>query len=59
MKIFTAPMPNPSGGDPIPPTGNGIRLLTSTFSHWKEGVMDAEYATYDNGALMQQFGISK
>jgi hypothetical protein len=55
---FTGVMPNPSGGDPLPGNGKGVRLFASTFSHWKEGVMDAEYATWDNGALMQQLSIS-
>jgi hypothetical protein len=55
---FTAPMPSPTGGDPIAPTGNGLRLITATFSHWNEGVMDAEYLTYDTGGMMRQLGIS-
>lgn len=56
---FSGEMKSPTGGAPIPPTGKPFKVTMTTLSHWKEGVMDAEYLIYDNGALMKQIGLAQ
>ncbi|RFD32522.1 hypothetical protein CER19_05015 [Pseudomonas sp. GL93] len=55
---FTGEMQNPAGGAPIQPTGKPFKITMTTLSHWKEGVMDAEYLIYDNAAFMKQLGLA-
>ncbi|MGN7973208.1 ester cyclase [Serratia sp. 22264] len=56
---FTGKMRNPAGGAPIPPTGKQFKVTMTTLSHWKDGVMDAEYLIYDNAAFMKQLGLTQ
>ena len=54
---FSKPMPNPAGGDPIPPTGKSFKIQMSTISHWKGNVMDREYLFWDNVDFYKQLGL--
>ena len=54
---FSGMMRNPAGGKPIMPTGKPFKMSMATFSHWRGGLMDAEYLVWDNAALMRQMGV--
>ena len=54
---FSAPMPNPTGGAPIPPTGKHFTMQMASYSHWNsEGKVDRDYLFWDNKAWMKQIG---
>jgi len=55
---FTNPMPI-GDGKTIPPTGKAFKLVMSTVSHWKNGVMDEEYLFWDNQTFMKQVGLAQ
>lgn len=55
---FSGMLRNPAGGKPIMPTGKPFKMTMATFSHWRGGLMDAEYLVWDNAALMRQMGVS-
>ncbi len=55
---FIRPMPI-GGGRTIPPTGKPFKLYMVTIGHWKNGVMDEEWLTWDNQAFMKQIGLAQ
>lgn len=56
---FTKPMVL-ADGTVIQPTGKSYRIPMATLGHWnKKGVMTEEFLYWDNGAFMQQIGLSK
>lgn len=56
---FTKPMVL-ADGKVIQPTGKAYRIPMATIAHWnKKGTMSEEFLYWDNGAFMQQIGLSK
>ena len=55
-QTFTKPMTT-ADGKVIQPTGKKVKLLMTTVSHWKNGVMDEEYLFWDNKEYDRQLGL--
>ena len=55
---FSQPM-NIGGGKSIAPTGKAYKLTMVTIGHWKNGVMDEEWLSWDNQAFMKQIGLGQ
>lgn len=55
---FSQPMPI-ADGKTIQPTGQAFKVSMVTIGHWKDGVMDEEWLTWDNQAFMKQIGLAQ
>ena len=56
---FTEPMVL-ADGKTIQPTGKAYRIPMATIGHWnKDGIMFEEYLFWDNGAFMEQIGVTQ
>lgn len=56
---FTQPLHLPDG-TMIAPTNKTFKINMVTVAHWnKQGLMDHEWLSWDNAAVMKQMGLSK
>ena len=55
---WTKPMPNPSGGAALPPSGKPFKATIATISHWRDGLMDKEWVFMDQADFARQVGLA-